>query len=69
MHKKPCGLFSDAELGIYVNECWRTGFQGGLSWCRVTMNPELQRAVDISAGRKIEVSLLYIYGTISLPAT
>ena len=63
MHGKSSQWFSDAELDIYVNEFRRTGFQGGLSWCRVTMNPDLQREVDIFAGKEIEVPLLYISGT------
>ena len=55
--------FPDAEFDIYVNEFGRTGFQGGLNWYRVMTNPELQRDVDIFAGKKIEVPLLYITGT------
>ena len=52
MHEKSSRRFSNAELDIYVNEFGRmsTGFQGGLSWCRVTMNLDLQREVDIFAG-------------------
>lgn len=51
------------DLNVYVNEFGRTGFQGGLNWYRVMTNPELQRDVDIFAGKKIEVPLMYITGT------
>ena len=54
--------FPDAEVDVYVNEFGRTGFQGGLNWYRVMTNPELQRDVDVFAGKKIEVPLLYITG-------
>ena len=60
MHEKSSRWFSDAETDISENEFGRTGFQGGLSWCHVTMNPDLQRKVDIFAGKKIEVPLSYI---------
>ena len=39
------------------------GFQGGLSWYRVTTNLDPQREVDIFAGKKIEVPLVCISGT------
>ena len=58
MHEKSSRWLSGAEPDNYVNEPGRTGFQGGLSWFRVTMNRALQREVDILAGKKIEVSLL-----------
>ena len=57
MHEKSSPWFSDAELDIFVDEFGRTGFQGGLSWFRVTMSPDLQREVDIFAGKKIKVPL------------
>ena len=63
MSKKSPGWFPDAELDVYVNEFGRTGFQGGLNWYRVMTNPDLQKDVDIFAGKKIEVPLLYITGT------
>ena len=63
MREKSPRWFPDAELDIYANEFGRTGFQGGLNWYRVMTNPELQRDIDIFAGKKIEVPLLYISGT------
>ena len=57
MCEKSPRWFPDAEFDIYVNEFGRTGFQGGLNWYRVMMNPDLQRDVDIFA------PLLYITGT------
>ncbi|CAD6566900.1 MAG: hypothetical protein ASARMPREDX12_004869 [Alectoria sarmentosa] len=63
MREKSPRWFPDAELDIYVSEFGRTGFQGGLNWYRVITNPELQRDIDIFAGKKVEVPLLYITGT------
>ena len=63
MREKSTRWLPDAELDIYANEFGRTGFQGALNWYRVTTNPDLQKDVDIFAGKKIEVPLLYITGT------
>ena len=63
MRKRSPRWFPDAELNIYVNEYGRTGFQGGLNWYRVMVNPDLQKDVDIFADKKIEVPLLFITGT------
>lgn len=63
MREKSPRWFPDAELDIYASEFARTGFQGGLNWYRVMTNPNLQRDVDLFAGKKIEVPLLYITGT------
>ena len=63
MREKSPRWFPDADLDVYVNEFGRTGFQGGLNWYRVMTSPDLQRDVDIFAGKKIEVPLLYMSGT------
>ena len=54
---------TDSDLDVYINEFGRTGFQGGLNWYRAATNPELRRDLDIFAGKKIEVPLLFIAGT------
>lgn len=53
---------TDTELEVYTNEFGRTGFQGGLNWYRVATNPVLMRDVDIFAGKRMEVPLLFIAG-------
>ena len=56
--------FPGAVLDIDIKNFGRTSFQGGLKWyCEMT-NPDLQRDIDIFAGKKIEVSLLYITGMV-----
>ncbi|KAL9599568.1 MAG: hypothetical protein Q9179_003510 [Wetmoreana sp. 5 TL-2023] len=52
----------DADLQVYVDEFGRTGFQGGLNWYRVTTDPELQKDLDIFAGKQIEVPCLFMVG-------
>ncbi len=53
---------TDLELKVYVDEFGRTGFQGGLNWYRVATNPRCMRDLDIFAGKKIQVPLLFIAG-------
>ena len=62
MREKSPWLFPSAVLEIYIKKIGRTSFQGGLKWYRERTNPDLQRDIDIFAGKKIEVSLLYITG-------
>ncbi len=54
---------TDIELQVYVREFGRTGFQGGLNWYHVATNPELMQDIDIFAGKRMEVPLLFIAGT------
>jgi len=63
MRKMSPRWFPDSDLEIYVNEFARTGFQGGLNWYRIMTDPELQKDVDIFAGKKIEVPVLLVSGT------
>lgn len=63
MQEKSPRWLPDSDLGIYVNEFGRTGFQGGLNWYRAMTDPEWQRDLDIFAGKKIEVPVLCISGT------
>lgn len=54
----------DSELGVYVSEYARTGFQGSLNWYRVFTQspPEQLRFLDILGGKNIEVPCAYIAG-------
>ena len=52
----------DADLAVYVDEFGRTGFQGGLNWYRVTTSQQCMKDVELFAGKKIEVPLLYMAG-------
>ena len=63
LHKAgKCEWLTESELEVYDKEFSRTGFQGGLNWYRVATNPTLMRDLDIFAGKKMEVPLLYIAG-------
>ena len=63
LHKAgQCKWLTKLELEVYEKEFSRTGFQGGLNWYRVATNPSLMRDLDIFAGKKIEVPLLYVAG-------
>ena len=64
LHKAgKCEWLTESELEVYDKEFSRNGFQGGLNWYRVATTPALMRDLDIFAGKKIEVPLLYIAGT------
>lgn len=52
----------DEDLKVYV-EAWKcNGFQGGLNWYRVATDPSKMIDVELFAGRKIDIPLLYIAG-------
>lgn len=52
---------TDDDLSVYVQEYSRNGFQGALNWYRVLTDPAgKQKDVEVFAGRKIEVPLLYV---------
>jgi pimeloyl-ACP methyl ester carboxylesterase len=53
---------SDADLGVYVQEWSRTGFQGGLNFYRTTTDPAKMKDVDLFAGKKIECPSTFISG-------
>ncbi|KKY19240.1 putative epoxide hydrolase [Phaeomoniella chlamydospora] len=60
--RKGSRWLSDEELGVYVQEFSRTGFQGGLNWYRVQTDAVLRRDTALLAGRKIEVPCFYVSG-------
>ncbi|KAI0266499.1 Alpha/Beta hydrolase protein [Gloeopeniophorella convolvens] len=52
------------ELGVYVDEFWRTGFQGGLNWYRGTTDESGRLGADllVFSGRRVEVPALFVAG-------
>ncbi|KAI1784552.1 alpha/beta-hydrolase [Ganoderma leucocontextum] len=65
----------DADLGVYVEEYARTGFQGGLNWYRgLVAKEEFAEELSLFSGRKIEVPAMYLagkkdWGVYQLPGT
>jgi pimeloyl-ACP methyl ester carboxylesterase len=58
----PAGLTQE-ELGVYVAEFTRTGFQGGLNWYRVVTHASLHREeMALFAGMKIAAKGLMVLG-------
>jgi len=53
---------NDEDLAVYVEEYGRNGFQGGLNWYRVITSPDYMKDVELFAGRKIDIPLLFISG-------
>lgn len=53
---------TERELGVYVEEYNRTGFQGGLNWYRTGTGGENARQVKAFAGRKIDVPVWFVAG-------
>lgn len=52
----------DKDLEVYV-EAWKNnGFQGGLNWYRVSTDPARMIDIELFAGRKIDIPLLFISG-------
>lgn len=52
----------DAELAVYADAWNRTGFQGGLNWYRVATDEARMRDVELFAGRRVAVPLLFVSG-------
>lgn len=53
---------TNEDLAVYVQEFGRTGFQGGLNWYRVVIDPNNMKDIELFAGKKIEVPALFISG-------
>lgn len=53
---------TDAELAVYAGEYARTGFQGGLNWYRGRTTGRFESALQLYAGRTIDVPSLFIAG-------
>ena len=63
---------TESELGVYVEEYGRTGFQGALQAYRVYSDPDLNAELRLFSGKTIDVPLLFIggesdWGTYSAP--
>jgi pimeloyl-ACP methyl ester carboxylesterase len=57
-----CSWLTDAELGVYVREFARTGFQGALNWYRNSFEPAAVAELQTFHGRRIEVPACFIAG-------
>ncbi|ESZ95237.1 epoxide hydrolase [Sclerotinia borealis F-4128] len=62
VQKRMSKWMTDEDLAVYANEFARTGFQGMLNWYRVNTDPQWMKDVELFAGRKIDVPLLFIGG-------
>ena len=62
--KKTHSWLTPQDLGVYVSEWQRTGFQGALNWYRAQTATTPQSAKDLYlfAGRRIEVPVVFISG-------
>ena len=60
--KQSARWLDDKDLGVYVQEFGRNGFQGGLNWYRVATDPESMKDVELFAGRKIDIPCMFISG-------
>jgi pimeloyl-ACP methyl ester carboxylesterase len=52
----------DDELGVYVREYTRTGFQGGLQWYRCATDIGQHQELSLFSGRRIEVPSAFVAG-------
>jgi pimeloyl-ACP methyl ester carboxylesterase len=57
-----CRWLTEVELGVYVNEYGRTGFQGGLNWYRCRTSGLYARELATFAGMTIDVPAGFIAG-------
>lgn len=57
-----CKWLTEAELGIYVQEYGRTGFQGALQAYRIYADPRLTAELRLFSGRTIDVPSLFVGG-------
>jgi pimeloyl-ACP methyl ester carboxylesterase len=57
-----CRWLTEDELAVYAAEFGRTGFQGGLQWYRAQWSAQLNRLVQLFAGRTIDVPACFISG-------
>lgn len=57
-----CRWLTEAELGVYAEEYERNGFQGALQWYRCRTLAQPNAALDLYAGRTIDVPSMFIAG-------
>ncbi|KAJ6582919.1 epoxide hydrolase [Mycena vulgaris] len=53
---------TEEELGVYVAEYTRTGFQGGLNSYRMTTNPAWSSDRELFSGKQIEIPAMFVAG-------
>ncbi|HEY3786557.1 MAG TPA: alpha/beta hydrolase [Steroidobacteraceae bacterium] len=58
-----CRWMTEADLQVYSHEFTRTGFQGGLNYYRVELDPGLDGELNAFAGKTIDVPACYIGGS------
>ena len=57
-----CRWLPEDALRVYSEEFARTGFQGGLQWYRCATDPRFQSALQLFAGRTIDVPTCFVAG-------
>jgi len=61
-HVAACRWLTEPELAVYAQEFARTGLQGGLNWYRCRFEPRFAAEQQMFAGRRIEVSAMFLAG-------
>lgn len=57
-----CTWMTDEEMAVFTAMFQKTGFQGGLQWYRCMTDPEHTAALQLFAGRTIDVPATFIAG-------
>ena len=57
-----CKWLSEEELGVYIAQYSKNGFQGGLQWYRCVTDPKYMADLQMFSGRTIDVPSCYIGG-------
>ena len=60
--KQSARWLDDEDLGVYVQEFGRNGFQGGLNWYRIATDPTHMKDAELFAGRTIDIPSMFIAG-------
>jgi len=58
-----CKWMTEADLQVYATQFTRTGFQGGLNYYRVELDPRLDGELNAFAEKTIDVPACYIGGS------
>jgi pimeloyl-ACP methyl ester carboxylesterase len=53
---------SDQDIKVFASEYSRTTFRGGLNWYRAYTNSQFKQAMEVFAGRKIDIPCAFIAG-------
>jgi pimeloyl-ACP methyl ester carboxylesterase len=57
-----CRWLTEEDLQVYSTEYMRTGFQGGLNYYRILIDPRFDVELNIFSGRTVDVPALFIGG-------